>query len=94
MSKNDSGAHLRWRENLLEQLRKHQAQAAAHRAELLERLKARQSKTRPAFAIRKPAVDAASPPTPTLNVDAMPPGEIVLTRTPRLLISEATLRDK
>jgi hypothetical protein len=42
---------------------------------------------RSALAPSSPAALAKMPVT-------MPPGEIVLTRTPRLLISDATLRDK
>ena len=45
------------------------------------------ARARSALAPSRPAALAKTPVT-------MPPGEIVLTRTPLLLISDATLRDK
>lgn len=61
---------MRKREDPLEEMRKHQAQAAAQRRELLERLKAQQGRPRPASGTKKPAPDGTSQETPALNVDA------------------------
>src|ERR1700733_4168190 len=70
MIKNGSGGYQRKREDPLEEMRKHQAQAAAQRRGLLERLKAQQGKLGPASGTKKPTRSGASQETPALVVEA------------------------